>query len=152
NVACPVAVRKELAVALLVQWHAELVEERDGVANRPSAKNTTHDRAPAAPEVGVGDGGVGDVAPRAAAHKDLRARTLRAVDEQNGQMRMKTSREDCRGQAGGSSAENGHVGQNVRLGFVYAAGAVSCLLTVEIAPHAPHRTLTRFGSSVIPII
>ena len=36
--------------------------------------------------------------------------------------------------------------------LAYAAGAASCLLIVEIVPQAPHRTLTRFGSSVSPII
>jgi hypothetical protein len=35
---------------------------------------------------------------------------------------------------------------------VYAAGAASCLLTVEIVPQVPQRTLTRLGSSVIPMI
>jgi hypothetical protein len=35
--------------------------------------------------------------------------------------------------------------------LVYAAGAASCLLTVEIVPQTPHRTLTRFGSSVNPM-
>jgi len=151
DVACPVAVGKELSVCLFVQRHAEVAEERDCVLNRPSAKNPANDGPPAAPEVVGRYIRVCHVAPRAAADQDFGARSFRAVDQENGQVRVKASGENRGGQTGGSRAENGHVGRKERLLPVYAAGAASFLLTVEIAPHAPQRTLTRFGSSVMPI-
>jgi hypothetical protein len=75
---------------------------------------------------------------------------------------METSGKNRRGQAGGTGTEDGYVAGSGRLrkqaerlsgiAPVYAAGAASCLFTVEIVLHAPQRTLTRLGSSVMPMI
>ena len=84
-------------------------EERDGVVNRQRAKDAANDRAPAAPEVGVGDDGIGDVAPRAAADEDLGAGPLRAVEQDDGAAGVQAPREDRGGQAGGAGADDGDV-------------------------------------------
>ena len=84
DVARLLAVRKQLAVRFFVQADADGPEEFDRVANRQRAENPANDRPAAAPEIGVRHDGVGDVASRAAAHEDLRARPLRAFEQQDG--------------------------------------------------------------------
>ena len=63
---------------------ADLAEERDRVGDRKRAQHAADDRRPAAPEIALGDDGVGDVAARAAADEDfapgVRAPSRRTTD------------------------------------------------------------------------
>ena len=106
DVARLLAVRKQLAVRFFVQADADSPEEFDGVANRQRAENPANDRPPAAPEIGVCDDGVGDVAPRTAAHEDLGARPFRAFEQQNGAARARAPGENRRGKSRGARADH----------------------------------------------
>jgi hypothetical protein len=156
DVARAVGRGKEFTAGLLVKRDADLAEELDGVVDGEAAKDAANDRPAAAPEVGVGHAGVGDVAARATADEDLRAEPARAVDERDGQPRMQTLGEDRRREAGRAGPDDYDItrtwsvdGQGSSLSRYARA---SCTGTLEIAPHALQRTVTVDGSSPCPMI
>ena len=66
--------------------NADVAEKRDGVGDGEAPQHTADDCAAAAPEVGLGDYRVGDVAARAAADENFRAETARAVEQDEGEV------------------------------------------------------------------
>ena len=106
HVARLVGVGKELAARLFVQRQAEIAEERDGLLDRERAQHAADDRPLAAPEVGLGDDGVRDVAAAAAADEDLGARLEGAVEQDDRPRRRGAAREDRGREAGGAGADD----------------------------------------------
>ena len=80
TVARTIGIRKQLAVLLLVERHAELVEERGGTVGGKGPQDVTHVARGAAPEIPLGDNAVGDVTARSAADEDLGADVTGAVE------------------------------------------------------------------------
>ena len=109
HVARAVRVRKQLSAGFLVQADADLAEERDRVADGKGAKHLADDGRPAAPEVALGDDGVGDVAARSAADENLGARFSGAVEEDDRAGRIEATDEDGCRQAGRAGADDGDV-------------------------------------------
>ena len=109
HVAGAVRVGKELAVRFLVQGDADVAKEGDRVGDRKRAQHAADDRRTAAPEITLGDDDVGDVAARAAADEDFRARALRAVEQHDRTALVEAADEDCRREAGGAGADDGDV-------------------------------------------
>ncbi len=105
----PVGIWEQFTQGLLVQRHAELPEERDGLGDREPAQHAAYDGALSAPEVGLGDDRIRDVAPAAAADEDLGARPGRAVEQEDVRRRRRPACEDGRCQAGGPGADDRHV-------------------------------------------
>ena len=115
HVAGAVRIREELAVGFFVKRDADGAEEADRVGDGKAAQDAPDHGPAAAVEVGVGDRGVGDVAPSAAAHEDLGARPLRAVEEDDRSRRIQTAGEDGGRQAGRAGADDRRVIRDGRL-------------------------------------
>ena len=109
HISRPIAVREQLAARLFVQRHPDVAEKRHRLGDGESPEDRTDDGGTAATEVGFADDGVGDVASRAAAHEDLRARTSCAVEERKPDTGLLLKCEDGCGKSGGSGADNGDV-------------------------------------------
>ena len=116
HVARAVGVGKQLAAGLLVQRDADLAEERDRLADGERAQHAPDDRGLAAPEIALGDDGVGHVAARSAADEDLRAGRARAVEEDDRTGAIEAAGEDRGGQAGRAGADDGDVARRRELG------------------------------------
>ncbi len=114
DIARAVRVREELPICLLVQRHADLLEEVDRGTHWKRAQDTTDDRAAAAPEIALRDPSVGHVATRAAAHEDLGAWLLRAFQHEDREGGSSAAGEDRRGEAGGPAADDRHVDNRLR--------------------------------------
>ena len=99
-----------------MQAHADVAEERDGVADGKAAQDAADDGATAAPEIGIGDGSIGDVAAGAAADENLRAEMACAVDEDDAAVRMKPPDEDRGREAGGAGSDDRDIERTRKLG------------------------------------
>ena len=111
-----VGIGKQLAAGLFVERHADLAEERDRLADRERAQHAPDGRRLAAPEIALGDDGVGHVAAGSAADEDLRAGRARAVEENNRTGAIETARENRGGQAGRAGADDGDAARRRELG------------------------------------
>jgi hypothetical protein len=107
------AVWEQLAVGLFVQSDADLLEKVDGVADWKSAQDAADQRPPASPEIGVRHGDIGDVAARAAADENFRARPPGAVKEQDRAPRVRAPGEDGRGEPGRAGANDNDINDMV---------------------------------------
>ena len=72
-----------LAAFEVARSRSELAEEVDRLGHPKRAEHVADDRAAPAPEIALGDDGVGDVAAAATADQDFRAERPRAVDDRD---------------------------------------------------------------------
>ena len=115
HVARPVAVGKKLAAGLFVNVDTELREKGDRLVHGKSPQHATDDRRSPAPEIALGDDGVGHVAAGTAADKNLGARLPCAFDQHDGSRRILSSREDGGREAGRAGADNRDIAWKGRL-------------------------------------
>ena len=109
HLARPIAVRKEFAAGLFVNVDAELTEKCNRLIHRKRPQHATDDRRSPAPEIALGDDGVGEVAARSAADEDLGARLPSAFDQYDRSRPILSSREDRGCEAGCAGADNRNV-------------------------------------------
>ena len=107
-----------------------------------------------APEVALADDRVGDVAPRAAADQDLRARLPRALEQNDAQRRSEPAGEDGSGHPGRAGADDRDIAGRRKTQPVtkYYAACGLVETTVECAPQALQRMIIVFPSSRRPMI
>ena len=111
-----IGIGEQLAAGLFMQRHADLTEERDRLAHGKRAQHAPDGRGRAAPEIALGDDGVGHVAAGSAADKDLRAGSARAVEENNRTGAIETAGENRGGQAGRAGADDRDAARRRELG------------------------------------
>jgi hypothetical protein len=92
-----------------VEADADFAEERHGGTRRKRPEDAAHDRRAPAPEVGVGDPRVRDVAARSAADEDFRAGLSGALEEYDRSAGIGAAREDGGGEAGRAGADDDDV-------------------------------------------
>jgi hypothetical protein len=95
-----VRVGKELAVLLLVQLDPDLAEERHRLRHPESPQDAADEMRRRPAEVGLGHGGIRQVAARAPAHEDLRPRPGGSVEEHDRPRRSPPCGEDGAGEPG----------------------------------------------------
>jgi hypothetical protein len=93
-----------------VQRHAELFEEPRRAVGGKRAQHARHQPRWTTPEVALGHHAVGDVAPRATAHQDLRAHAAGAVEHPNPQTWRGPGGKDGGAKPGGAPSNDDHVG------------------------------------------
>ena len=111
-----VGIGKQLAARFFVQRHADFTEERDRLADGKRAQHAPDGRGLAAPEITLGDDGVGHVAARSAADEDLRAGSACAVEENDRTGAIQTAGENRGGQAGRAGADDRDAARRRELG------------------------------------
>jgi hypothetical protein len=115
HVARAVGVGKQLSVVLFVEGDAQLAKEGDGVGDGKGSEDAPDNRRSATPEISLADGGVGDVAARAAADQNLGAGTFGSLEQRDRARRVGAPRENRRSEPGGSGADDEDIGVYARL-------------------------------------